>query len=97
MGILKNPRLVSKVCHLRPIRSFGGVLTRSCGQVSKAVAEAVGAHAKAGQLPVTIGGDHSLVCFQSIICTCEINANALFIGYGYYFWHPKVGSEMLYH
>ena len=41
IGILKNPRLVSKV--------------------TKAVAEVVGGHAKQGQLPVTIGGDHSLV------------------------------------
>jgi len=40
IGILKNPRLVSKV--------------------SRAVADAVGAHAKKGELPVTIGGDHSL-------------------------------------
>lgn len=41
IGVLKNPRLVSKV--------------------SQAVAEAVGSHAKKGHLPVTIGGDHSLV------------------------------------
>lgn len=40
IGILKNPRLVSKV--------------------SRAVAEVVGQHARNGQLPVTIGGDHSL-------------------------------------
>jgi len=40
IGILKNPRLVSKV--------------------SKAVAEAVGSHARKGEMPVTIGGDHSL-------------------------------------
>ena len=41
IGILKNPRLVSRV--------------------SQAVANSVGAHARQGQLPVTIGGDHSLV------------------------------------
>jgi len=40
IGILKNPRLVSRV--------------------SQAVAEVVGAHARQGQFPVTIGGDHSL-------------------------------------
>jgi len=40
IGILKNPRLVSRV--------------------SQAVAGSVGAHAREGQLPVTIGGDHSL-------------------------------------
>ncbi|KAH8117052.1 Ureohydrolase [Phellopilus nigrolimitatus] len=40
IGILKNPRLVSKV--------------------SRAVADVVGAHASRGELPVTIGGDHSL-------------------------------------
>ncbi|EJD02219.1 Ureohydrolase [Fomitiporia mediterranea MF3/22] len=40
IGILKNPRLVSRV--------------------SKAVADVVGTHAGRGELPVTIGGDHSL-------------------------------------
>ncbi|KLO19223.1 arginase [Schizopora paradoxa] len=40
IGILKNPRLVSRV--------------------SQAVAGSVGAHARQGQFPVTIGGDHSL-------------------------------------
>ncbi|KAK7038091.1 arginase [Favolaschia claudopus] len=40
IGILKNPRLVSRV--------------------TQAVAEAVGGHAKKGELPVTLGGDHSL-------------------------------------
>lgn len=45
IGILKNPRLVSKV--------------------AQAVAEVVGQHAKNGQLPVTIGGDHSLVRMHS--------------------------------
>ncbi|KAH7889532.1 Ureohydrolase [Phlebopus sp. FC_14] len=40
IGILKNPRLVSRVC--------------------ESVAKVVGAHAKNGQLPVTLGGDHSL-------------------------------------
>ena len=34
---------------------------RLVSNVSRAVAEVVGHHAKAGQLPVTIGGDHSLV------------------------------------
>lgn len=41
IGILKNPRLVSRV--------------------TEAVANAVGGHAHKGELPVTIGGDHSLV------------------------------------
>jgi len=40
IGILKRPRLVSKV--------------------SQAVAEVVGAHARQGELPLTLGGDHSL-------------------------------------
>jgi arginase len=40
IGILRNPRFVSRV--------------------TKAVAETVGAHVKAGRLPVTLGGDHSL-------------------------------------
>ncbi|KAG5647314.1 hypothetical protein DXG03_000852 [Asterophora parasitica] len=40
IGILKNPRLVSRVC--------------------EAVATSVGDVARAGQLPITLGGDHSL-------------------------------------
>jgi len=40
VGILKNPRLVSRV--------------------AKSVAEVVGAHITRGELPVTLGGDHSL-------------------------------------
>ncbi|KAF8623588.1 hypothetical protein AX15_006353 [Amanita polypyramis BW_CC] len=40
IGILKNPRLVSRV--------------------TESVAKVVGDHAKKGQLPVTLGGDHSL-------------------------------------
>ncbi|RDB21199.1 Arginase [Hypsizygus marmoreus] len=40
IGILKNPRLVSRV--------------------TEAVAQAVSSHARKGELPVTLGGDHSL-------------------------------------
>ncbi|THG94817.1 hypothetical protein EW145_g8071 [Phellinidium pouzarii] len=40
IGVLKNPRLVSRV--------------------SRSVADVVGSHARRGELPVTIGGDHSL-------------------------------------
>lgn len=40
IGILKNPRLVSRV--------------------TEAVAKVVGDHARKGELPVTLGGDHSL-------------------------------------
>ncbi|KAG6851284.1 hypothetical protein H0H93_011720 [Arthromyces matolae] len=40
IGILKNPRLVSRV--------------------NQAVAKVVGEHARNGELPVTLGGDHSL-------------------------------------
>ncbi|KAJ3761226.1 Ureohydrolase [Lentinula raphanica] len=40
IGILKNPRLVSRVC--------------------EEVAKVVSGHAKNGELPVTLGGDHSL-------------------------------------
>lgn len=40
IGLLKNPRLVSRV--------------------TEAVAKVVGGHAQNGELPVTIGGDHSL-------------------------------------
>ena len=41
IGILKNPRFVSRV--------------------SEFVANVVGKHAANGQLPITLGGDHSLV------------------------------------
>lgn len=59
IGILKNPRLVSKV--------------------AKAVSEAVGAHAGRGELPVTIGGDHSLVrCIRSIIGFDVWDVNCVF-------------------
>ena len=51
IGILKNPRLVSKV--------------------SQAVADVVGAHVGKGELPVTIGGDHSLVSFFFILDTVK--------------------------
>jgi arginase len=34
---------------------------RLVSSVTQAVAETVSAHARAGQLPLTIGGDHSLV------------------------------------
>lgn len=43
IGVLKNPRLVSRV--------------------TESVAQAVGEHARRGELPVTLGGDHSLVCY----------------------------------
>ncbi len=48
IGILKNPRLVSRV--------------------AKSVAEVVGAHAAKGDLPVTLGGDHSLVSEGADTC-----------------------------
>jgi arginase len=38
---------------------------RLVSQVTKAVADVVSLHAEKGQLPVTLGGDHSLVrCYQ---------------------------------
>lgn len=45
IGILKNPRLVSRV--------------------TESVAKVVGGHARMGRLPVTLGGDHSLVGVNS--------------------------------
>ena len=42
IGILKNPRLVSRV--------------------TESVARAVGGHVAKRELPITLGGDHSLVC-----------------------------------
>jgi arginase len=46
IGILKNPRLVSRV--------------------NESVAKVVGEHGSKGELPVTLGGDHSLVSCQGI-------------------------------
>ena len=67
IGILKNPRLVSRV--------------------SKAVAEVVGDHARQGQLPVTIGGDHSLVSFDG--ASRNIVTHSC-IGYGNHIWYFEV-------
>jgi arginase len=36
---------------------------RLVSKVAKAVAESVGTHTKMGYLPVTLGGDHSLVSY----------------------------------
>jgi len=41
---------------------------RLVSKVTEAVARTVGGHAKKGQLPVTLGGDHSLVCFSTPSC-----------------------------
>lgn len=46
IGILKNPRLVSRV--------------------TKSVAQVVAEHAAKGHVPVTLGGDHSLVRFGPV-------------------------------
>lgn len=53
IGMLKNPRRVSKVC--------------------EAVAQVVGAHAKRGVLPLTLGGDHSLVRLLYILAMLRIH------------------------
>jgi arginase len=50
IGMLKNPRLVSRV--------------------NESVAKAVGGHASKGHLPITLGGDHSLVCENLIMPCC---------------------------
>ena len=47
IGIVKNPRLVSRV--------------------TEAVADVVGRHARDGKLPITLGGDHSLVCVSFVL------------------------------
>lgn len=47
IGILKNPRLVSRV--------------------TKSVADVIGAHMANGELPVTLGGDHSLVSGRNLV------------------------------
>ena len=48
IGILKNPRLVSRV--------------------TESVAKVVGDHAMRGELPITLGGDHSLVRRYLLFC-----------------------------
>ncbi|KDQ61120.1 hypothetical protein JAAARDRAFT_152191 [Jaapia argillacea MUCL 33604] len=48
---------------------------RIVSRVSKAVAEAVGYHAKMGKLPVTLGGDHSLA-MGTISGTLDTHPNA---------------------
>ncbi|KAG6814560.1 hypothetical protein H0H92_000088 [Tricholoma furcatifolium] len=58
IGILKNPRLVSKVC--------------------QAVATAVGDHARNGELPVTLGGDHSLA-MGTVSGTLSVHPDACLI------------------
>lgn len=45
---------------------------RSVSRVCEAVAKVVGEHAKKGQLPLTLGGDHSLV---SVFVTSEPRSN----------------------
>jgi hypothetical protein len=39
--------------------------------VTQAVAKVIVGHAKKGQLPVTLGGDHSLVCAR-VMCSPPI-------------------------
>ncbi len=59
---------------------------RFVSSVCKAVAQVVGEHAKNGHLPLTLGGDHSLVCFtpgQSCMTAIDLILQAS-IGYGYY-------------
>ena len=41
-------------------------LPRTVSAVTREVAEVVEKHAKAGELPLTLGGDHSLVSRQSV-------------------------------
>ena len=52
---------------------------RFVSRVTESVAKAVGAHAANGELPVTLGGDHSLVSlpFPIFVQSC------LYIGLGY--------------
>lgn len=67
IGILKNPRFVSKVC--------------------QAVAKAVGGHAAKGELPVTLGGDHSLVWRSIVSILRRLTQHA---GHGHYLGHLEV-------
>jgi len=66
IGIVKNPRLVSRV--------------------TEAVADVVGRHARDGKLPITIGGDHSLVGVSC--CPHPLKLTTL-TGDGHYFWNAE--------
>ena len=68
IGILKNPRLVSRV--------------------SESVAKVVGEHGSRGELPVTLGGDHSLVSYQHISYACS-----KMLGYWYRLGNFKVSLD----
>jgi len=75
IGILKNPRLVSRV--------------------TKSVAEVVGEHVVKGELPVTLGGDHSLVSGAILKVSMPLFNNR--IGDGNHIWYAKVGLHILKH
>ncbi|KAI6109650.1 Ureohydrolase [Pisolithus sp. B1] len=47
---------------------------RLVSSVCESVANVVGAHVRNGQLPVTLGGDHSLVC-KCLFATCSLGSS----------------------
>lgn len=57
---------------------------RFVSRVCKAVAGAVGDHARNGHLPLTLGGDHSLVRALAMVRACRLSD---FAGYGHDFWN----------
>jgi len=74
IGILKKPRLVSKVRSHAPAEPRGRSDTTAHGltfiqwaQVTKDVSEMVYAHASKGELTITLGGDHSLVSRKNTV------------------------------
>ena len=70
IGILKNPRLVSRV--------------------NECVAKVVGDHGSKGELPVTLGGDHSLVYCQDI---SHVVSCSQMLGYRYRLGNFKVSLD----
>ena len=68
---------------------------RLVSRVCESVAKAVGGHAKKGQLPLTLGGDHSLVslCYPSSSLT---GVDRTFVGNGYHLWISGVSTKDIY-
>lgn len=69
IGILQNPRFVSRV--------------------TESVAKVVGDHVAKGELPVTLGGDHSLVRWNNIQDTPGFELKHS-VGNGYDLGNPEV-------
>ena len=70
IGKLLKPRLVYAT-HLDLYHYYADTSYRS--KVNQEVATAVSGHLKAGQLALTLGGDHSLVSAHTTCCSVKLN------------------------